>query len=124
MARHFLAVDAGGALELNAAAGSVLLAYDWPGNIRELRNVLAVAAAYADGGEVLPEHLDLPYRSQPAASESSGTIGYHELVLNYRRNLLREALRAADGNKARAARRIGLTRQALSYLVRRLGLDE
>ena len=105
--------------------------YDWPGNVRELKNILSVAAAFATGSELHPEHLDLPYRSVPAGAVGSGpesagiapAIGYHELIRNYRRRLVRDALRSANGNRAQAARRLGLTRQALSYLVRKLELD-
>ena len=110
--------------------------YEWPGNVRELKNILSVATAFASGDEVLPEHLDLPYRPGPAGPDRAGTapartasngarpdVGYHELVVNYRRRLVRDALQSANGNRAEAARHLGLTRQALSYLVRKLDLD-
>ena len=138
--KHFLRSDPlGHELELSTEANSRLLEYDWPGNVRELKNVLSVAAALAAGGKVRSEHLDLPYRPGPAAKPRQGgpaepgesvpsphaltEIGYHEQVRNTRRRLVRDALRGADGNRAEAARRLGLTRQALSYLVRKLELD-
>lgn len=127
LAEHFLrqAVnEAGGdaeAASISAAARGVLLGHAWPGNIRELKNVLEVAAALADEGEILPEHLEL----QGAGTESPPPKGtYHEIVDAHRRQLLIKILRESNGNRAEAARRYGLSRQALSYLVRRLEIDE
>jgi tetratricopeptide (TPR) repeat protein len=67
LAEHLLARLAGrrpgaAAPRLGRPAAARLLAHDWPGNVRELENVLAVAAtlAAADGGTILPEHLELP----------------------------------------------------------------
>jgi DNA-binding NtrC family response regulator len=93
-----------------------LLRHPWPGNVRELENVLEVAAALAGGGEIRAEHLELP----DAAPEPAGH--YQGRVEAFRRRLVREALDASDGNQAEAARRLGLTRQALSYLVKQLRL--
>jgi len=130
LAERFLSRDAPERrLTLAEDARRRLLEYAWPGNVRELRNTLSVAAAYAEGCEVGCEHLDLPYRAGDQArtlrsggSEDAG-IGYHEQVSNLRRRLVRDALREAGGNRAEAARTLGLTRQALSYLVRKLELD-
>ncbi len=117
LAEHFLADGRGRPARLSDAARRQLAAYSWPGNVRELKNVLDVAVAYARNGEILPEHLDLPYQTGAAR------IGYHEKVQRYRRSLVEEALRAEGGNRAAAARRLGLTRQALSYLAAKLDLD-
>jgi len=46
--------------------------------------------------------------------------GYHERVERFRRRLIREALEATGGNRAEAGRQLGLSRQALSYLVKQL----
>ncbi len=138
LAEHFLrSVPGSRGLGLSSATRARLMEYDWPGNVRELKNILSVATAFASGEELRPEHLDLPYRSvhggavvraatAPAGAppdNAAHAVGYHELVVNYRRRLVRDALRSADGNRAEAARRLGLTRQALSYLVRKLELD-
>ena len=116
LADHFLARHraAGG---LSESARSRLLAHRWPGNVRELKNVLDVAVAMAKGREIRSEDLDLP----EAVAAPRGD--YHQLVKQYRRNLIAEALSETGGNRAAAARRLGLTRQALSYLVKQLGLS-
>ncbi len=118
LAEHFLRVASPGSpLRLSSDARSRLAAYEWPGNVRELASVLTVAAAYADGEEVLPENLELPYPS------AAPRIGYQEAMLRHETRLLREALAASGGNRAEAARRLGLSRQAVSQKVRKLGLD-
>jgi len=120
LAEHFLARTSRGRrpCRLSRSARERLLAHRWPGNVRELENVLEVAAALAEGGTIEREHLQLP-DSRPAPA---GT--YHQQVEGFRRRLVDEALRAAQGNRAEAARRLGLTRQALSYLVRQLRIEE
>ncbi len=116
---------------LSAAARERLRRHSWPGNIRELENVLRLAAALAAGGVVEPVHLELPAAAVTtgagaAAAESEtaapAAAGYHQQVDGLRRRLLGDAIAAAGGNHAEAARRLGLSRQALSYLVRQLGL--
>ena len=102
---------------ISRAARAALLGHSWPGNVRELQNVLSVAVAMAGDGQLLPEHLDLPYRQEPSR------LGYHEEVLNFRRELVGDALTRSGGNRAEAARLLGLTRQALSYLARKLEID-
>jgi transcriptional regulator with GAF, ATPase, and Fis domain len=118
IAEHLLArrsPPGGGAPpRLASAARERIANHRWPGNVRELENVLGVAAALAGGGVVGPQHLELP----AAAEGPSGD--YHRQVESLRRRLVEEALAAAGGNRAEAARRLGLSRQALSYLVRKL----
>jgi DNA-binding NtrC family response regulator len=118
LAEHLLAHQSTGRppAKLSPAAQARLLAHAWPGNVRELDNTLGVAAALAAGGTIEPEHLELP------AAEPAPAGDYHRQVEAYRRRLVEEALTAAGGNGAEAARHLGLTRQALSYLVRKLGL--
>ncbi len=120
LAEHFLARTSRGRrpCRLSRTARERLLAHRWPGNVRELENVLEVAAALAESGTIECEHLQLP-ESRPAPAGS-----YHQQVEAFRRRLVEEALSASHGNRAEAARRLGLTRQALSYLVRQLGIVE
>jgi DNA-binding NtrC family response regulator len=102
---------------LSTRARAQLLGHRWPGNVRELENVLAVAAALSDG-VIEPHHLEIP-----ASSVLGGVRGdYHQQVDGFRRRLVEEALSASGGNRAEAARRLGLSRQALSYLSQQMGL--
>src|SRR6185295_14067698 len=100
---------------LSREARARLLAYRWPGNVRELDNVLAVAVTLAGERDIEPEHLELPGGRAPEAP-------YHQQVDALRRTLVARAIEEC-GNRAEAARRLGISRQALSYLIRQLGLD-
>jgi DNA-binding NtrC family response regulator len=90
--------------------------------VRELANALQAAAALAGNGPIRAGMLDLG--APAAAAEESAASAYHQKIDELRRSLLRKALRAAAGNRAEAARQLGLSRQALSYLVLHLGLDD
>lgn len=110
-------------LRLAKDARARLLAYGWPGNIRELKNLIEVAAALAEGDEIRPQDLELPAHEAAATTENSAAqLDYHERIEAFRRQLVREALHESRGHRAEAARRLGLSRQALSYLIRQLGL--
>ena len=102
--------------QLSSDARRRLQSYSWPGNVRELRNTLEVAKALSEDYVIRPEHLELP------DSDTGAAIGYHEQVRQFRRDLVCEALRASGGNRSQAARSLGLSRQALSYLVRSLAI--
>jgi two-component system NtrC family response regulator len=118
LAEHFLRrLRPSSPPRIGEAARNALLRHGWPGNVRELENVLSVAVPMAGSETLGPEDLDLPYRG------AKPKCGYHEDVLNFRRRLVGDALVASGGNRAEAARALGLTRQALSYLVRRLEID-
>ena len=116
LADHFL-IRRRSQRHLSRLARAQLLSHNWPGNVRELENVLGVADTLSEDREIGIEHLDLPQR----ASESKGD--YHQMVEQYRRDLISKAMAETGGNRAAAARRLGLSRQALSYLVKQLGLN-
>ena len=104
---------------LTTRARAMLLGHSWPGNVRELENVLAVATTLT-AGLIEPRHLELPTTHDEAPSERGD---YHQRVESFRRRLVEEALEAAEGNRSEAARRLGLSRQALSYLSQQMGLQ-
>jgi DNA-binding NtrC family response regulator len=105
------------ALTLSAEAKARLHRHRWPGNVRELRNTLEAAALLADGREIRAGDLGLP------DEEVIAPVGdYHRLVDQFKERLILDALAKSGGNRARAARLLGLTRQALSYHTRQLGL--
>jgi DNA-binding NtrC family response regulator len=107
---------------ISPAALALLLQYDWPGNVRELENALERAVVLCTGPEIAPGDLPI-LEPDGGTSEEKGTSGsYHEAVLDFKRQILREALAKAGGNQTRAAEALGLQRTYLSRLVKDLGV--
>ena len=100
LVRHFLPKSA----HLTAAAEDALLRHSWPGNVRELQNLATRAALLAQDGRITPESLGLGDDHVKAiAEERSGPCAEE----------IRAVLEAHAGNVSRAARHLGLSRQAL-----------
>lgn len=120
LARHFLCSwGHGGGLSREVARR--LSDHDWPGNVRELRNVLEVAVALAGPDAMLRlEHLQLSAPDPSVDDEERSP--YQQQVITFRKDLIESALARTEGNQAAAARRLGLTRQALTYNIRALGI--
>jgi DNA-binding NtrC family response regulator/tetratricopeptide (TPR) repeat protein len=117
LAERFLSRQTG-APSLSREARARLLGYSWPGNVRELQNVLSVAAALAGGSLIEARHLEL---SGPPASGDDPSEGfYHQQVDALRRRLLVESIEKQGRNLSEVARQLGLSRQAVSYLMKRL----
>jgi len=123
LAEHFLEAErrrlARPLLRLSPEARRRLAAHAWPGNVRELEHVIRAAAALTGDGPIGAAALDLE-----ASADEPESSDYHRDVDDYRRGLVRRALAATGGNRAAAARRLGITRQAVSQLARELGLDK
>ena len=126
LARHFLeryAREYGkGTLSLAPEAAAAIAAHAWPGNVRELQNAMAQAAALCDRASVVTLPM-LPEPVRPARPAAARTGGYRARVDAHRRDLIADALDRAGGNRSRAARDLGLSRQALLYLIRELKVD-
>jgi Nif-specific regulatory protein len=107
---------------ISTPAIDMLTAYHWPGNARELQNVIERAVLVCDGHVIHAHHL--PPTLQTA--EASGTIvsvSLADAVAAYERDLLQDALKSARGSRARAARLLRTTDRIFNYKVRQLGID-
>ena len=103
------------AAQLTRDAEELLLAHDWPGNVRELRNALERAAILCGAGRIAREHLQLhPGPAAPSAAKDLQTV---------ERRRIEQMMRETDGNKSRAANRLGLTRTQLYVRLRKYDLD-
>jgi transcriptional regulator with GAF, ATPase, and Fis domain len=101
-------------VELSREAEQLLLAHDWPGNVRELRNALERAAILCGSGRIAREHLLLHSRPAPSVT--------NDLQIVERRRI-EQVMRETDGNKSRAASRLGLTRTQLYVRLRKYDLE-
>ncbi len=124
-----LAQQAGIALpQLSSQARVALAGYDYPGNVRELENILERALALCDG-KVISE-ADLYLREDGAAASSAGavtsgerTIPLHEYLDRIEREQIMKALEQTRFNKTAAAKVLGITFRSLRYRLDRLGID-
>lgn len=118
-ARH--AAGEGPAERINRAALDALVIYPWPHNYEELEDAIRHSTRTATGAVIACEHLPLAIRSYQPGSISQHTghqkISLDDAIQRYELRLIKETLESADGNRAEAARRLGISR---ARLIRRL----
>lgn len=110
---------------LSAAALAALQTYGFPGNVRELENVLERALALTSGDTI--EAADLQLTPNPAAESATGAAGPMNLqdhLDRVEREAILEALEKTRFNRTAAAKLLGITFRALRYRMARLGLNE
>ena len=121
--------------ELAPAAMEKILAHPFPGNVRELENLIERAVALSRGPtlgvDVLPasvlekggaRRLAPPTPASAAAPMAGGNLD--EILASYERGLLADALQRAGGVKKRAARLLGISFRSFRYRLEKLGLDD
>jgi len=101
-----------------------LMEFHWPGNVRELENVIERACALSK--EPILEVADIRLDSGRArrALESGALLPEGVTLEQWEDEMIREALRRTAGNKSRAARILGLSRNALRYRLSRMGIAD
>ena len=112
LARTFLPPSA----TLTEVAAAALVRYDWPGNIRELKNALWRATILADGGAILPEHLGLG-ATRLVTADREVDVPVMTLA-DAERRAIDAALTATSGNRTRAATLLGIARSTLNEKLR------
>jgi len=104
-----------------------ILSYDWPGNVRELENVITRAIVLAPGGVITPECVQFADRRAPANAcwldQLPFREGYWNVIRKVEGQLLKAALDEASGNKAEAARILGIQRRLLYEKMSELGMQ-
>jgi DNA-binding NtrC family response regulator len=127
LANHFvrkLAPDAGREVDgITEAAMARLMNYHWPGNVRELENVIERGLVLCRGKELDTEDIKLEMAPRPRAQNDQHFLPEGLTLDQYEQEIIREALRRADGNKSQAARILGLTRNALRYRLTQMGME-
>lgn len=119
---------------ISANALAKLTAYNWPGNIRELRNVIERSAVLADGNSLqaneLPEEINVQPKTQTAPTPNiDGDFlpvpfldDYREAKKHFERAYIERCLIETNGNVTRAAEKVGMHRQSLQQKLKDLGL--
>ena len=101
-----------------------LMEYHWPGNVRELQNIIERACALAKGTVLEAADIHLDVRPAKAANGASGFLPEGMTLEHWEDEMIREALRRANGNKSQAARLLGLSRNALRYRLSKIGIAD
>ncbi len=108
--------------EVEKKAMKTLLAYGWPGNVRELANVIERAVVLGQDPKIVLS--DLPSRVLGKKTRpTSNSLSYHEAIEAYRRELVIQALAHAQGNRAAAAKALGLHRTHLMKLIKSFNIE-
>ncbi len=130
LAQHFV-ISRPGKLGLNKCyklselAIEALQGYSWPGNIRELDNVISRALVLCTGDIIEPEDILLPdalSSTKELGNDASADVAchsYHENITAYSRKLIEEALRRNGWNQTKTALYLGLQRTYLTKLIRK-----
>jgi Nif-specific regulatory protein len=107
---------------ISTPAIDMLMSYHWPGNVRELENCIERAVLIA-AEEVIHGH-HLPPTLQTAEASGTGHAGTIQDALDaLERNLILDALKSSRGNKAKAARALGITERLMGIRVEKHGID-
>lgn len=108
--------------DISEDAINILVNYDWPGNIRELENVLDRALMNMSHSETIITSMHLPDLSKEIneGEELKGTL--KEMLDEHEKRIIIETLKVCQGNKTAAAKRLGLTVRNLYYKLEKLGL--
>jgi len=111
-------------LRLSAEAVRRLVEYPWPGNIRELKNVLERAALLAKGPEIRADELGFEGSEArpPSPSSAPGSDPGDKKLAQAEKEAIRRALTAEGGRVIRAAASLGISRSALYEKIRRYGI--
>ena len=109
---------------ISPEAMQILVNYHWPGNVRELQNIIERACALAKGAVIEPGDIHLDVRPAKTANGATGFLPEGMTLEHWEDEMIREALRRANGNKSQAARLLGLSRNALRYRLSKIGIAD
>jgi len=117
------AAEAGRTIEgVSREALDQLVRYTYPGNVRELENIVQRAVVLARGPRITTADLPLHVGAPPGEGRGEGTT-FVERVAAFERRLILEALERAQGVQTRAARELGMSERHLRYKLKKYGLD-
>ena len=115
LAHHFLSEfnkEHGRSLTFSTKALDMLQNYTWPGNVRQMRTIMESVSILTSGKEIMPKHLPEEVRNDPEQGQQL-RLSVGMTVKDAERELIRATLQEFGGNKAKAARVLGLGRKTL-----------
>jgi transcriptional regulator with GAF, ATPase, and Fis domain len=127
LAHHFvekLAPEMGNQVTgITDAAIDKLMQYSWPGNVRELENMIERSMVMASGDKLDANDIRIDMNLRPRHSNGELSLPEGMSLDTYEQELIRDALKRANGNKSQTARLLGLTRNALRYRLTQMGIE-
>ncbi len=107
---------------ISTPAIDMISAYHWPGNVRELENCIERAVLLSSDGVIHGHHL--PPTLQMKDQKTTARRGqFTELVSAYEKELIVDSLKDMQGNQAKAAEALGITKRIMQYKVIKYGID-
>ncbi len=119
LASAFIAEFTHGKARFSSSVTEYLTHYDWPGNVRQLRNAMERAALLSRGELILPEHLPARVRSVEPTAATAVEPAEAERLGEIERQAIFHALRKHDFNRTETAKALGISRRALIYKLQR-----
>ncbi len=111
--------------EITPDAWELLHHYHWPGNVRELANFIERAVVLSTRDRITSDDLPLTvFAGAPESPAGEAPRDFHETVVAYKRQIIREALHRSGGNQSKAASALGLQRTYLARLIKELQVGE
>jgi transcriptional regulator with PAS, ATPase and Fis domain len=101
-----------------------LVDFHWPGNVRELQNIIERGVTLSSGEMLDAADIRLDRPNARAAAEATPVLPRGFTLEQWEDEMIREALRQANGNKSQAARSLGLSRNALRYRLSKIGVPD
>jgi Nif-specific regulatory protein len=111
-----------GVRRVSTRAMDMLMNYDWPGNVGQLRRTVERAVILTNGPVIHHHHLPLEIQSS-GGSDALATLGLSEALEAYEKELLQDALRQARGVRSQAARLLMTSERVFSYRLRKHHID-
>ncbi len=126
LAQHFLDIfkkeNGASDLVISKAAMDRMVEYDWPGNVREMKNALERAVVMGNGKQILPE--DLPtFATRPQYTGLEVGLSLKEAIDAFKKEFIQLNLRHTDGNRSMAAKTMKIQRTYLSRLIAKFGIN-
>lgn len=117
---------------LSESSQKALQNYPFPGNVRELQNILERALTLCDQTHILPEHLQLPDHtpvqekpdSNPAAVTIPNNGNLEDYLFEIEKSAILKALEETRWNRTAAAKKLGMTFRSLRYRLKKMGVDD
>jgi two-component system, NtrC family, response regulator AtoC len=107
---------------ITQSAIEILSAYDWPGNIRELENLVERLVALSDGETILPEHIPLEYSLSSLRHQFQKEGLFQKAVEAFEQSFILRTLEKERWNRGAAARTLGIPVSTLKYKMKKFNL--